>query len=102
MNFRSRLILFLAFGLGLVGAIVCAVAIIGLWSVNARLRNTTDVVFANVDDSFVVIQEQAKRTQDRVKASAITTESIASSLKNWTSARGRSTTRTTNRLVGEI
>ncbi len=84
MNFRSRLILFLAFGLGLVGAIVCAIAIIGLWSVSARLRNTTDVVFANVDDSFVVIQERAQRTQDRVKASAITTKSIASSLKDWT------------------
>ncbi len=84
MNFRSRLILFLAFGLGLVGAIVCAIAIIGLWSVIARLRNTTNAVFANVDDSLVVIQERAKRTQDRVKASAITTESIANSLKDWT------------------
>lgn len=84
MKFRGRLILFATFGLGLVGVIACAVAIIGLWSASARLRNTTEAVFSNVDDSIVVIQERAKRTQDRVEASTITTDSIASSLKDWT------------------
>jgi flagellin-like hook-associated protein FlgL len=76
--------MFAALGLGLFGFIVCMVAMIGLWSTSARLRSTTEAVFANVNDSLVVIQERAKRTQDRVKASAITTDNIASSLKEWT------------------
>jgi hypothetical protein len=84
MTFRRRLIVFVALGLGLVGSIACLAAIIALWSASARLRHTIEAVFARVDDSLVVIQERAKRTQDRVKASAITTESISSDLKEWT------------------
>jgi flagellin-like hook-associated protein FlgL len=84
MASRRRLILLVALGLGLVGSIVCTAAIIALWSASARLRHTTEAVFAKVDGSLVTIQERAERTQERVKASAITTESIASSLKEWT------------------
>ena len=84
MKFHGRLILFAAFGLGLVGCIVCVAAMIGLWSTSARLRSTTEAVFANVDGSFVVIQQRAQRTQDRVEASVITTDGIATSLKEWT------------------
>jgi hypothetical protein len=84
MKFRGRVILFATFGLGLVGSLVCVAAMIGLWSTSARLRGATEATFANIDDSLNVIQERAERTQDRVKASAITTEDIASKFKAWT------------------
>jgi flagellin-like hook-associated protein FlgL len=84
MTFRSRGILFATFGLGLVGSIVCVAAMIVLWSASARVRGATESVFANVDGSLVVIQQRAQRTQDRVEASAITTDGIASNLKEWT------------------
>ncbi len=48
-----------------------------------RLRHTTETVFDRAGNSLVVIQERTKRTQDRVQASAITTEDIAASLKEW-------------------
>jgi hypothetical protein len=83
MSFPRQLILFVALGLGLVGCIACGAAAIVLWSASARLRHTTGSVFERVDNSLVVIQERAKRTQDRVQASAITTEEIATSLKEW-------------------
>ena len=37
MKFPGRLILFAPFGLGLVGAIVCVAAMIGLWTTSARM-----------------------------------------------------------------
>ena len=83
MSFPRQLILFVALGLGLVGCIACGAAAIILWSASARLRHTTESVFERVDNSLVVIQERTKRTQDRVQASAITTEDIAASLKEW-------------------
>ena len=83
MSFPRQLILFVALGLGLVGCIACGAAAIVLWSVSARLRHTTESVFERVDNSLVIIQERTKRTQDRVQASAITTENIAASLKEW-------------------
>ena len=84
MTSRRHLILYVALGLGLVGSLACIAAIIALWSASARLRHTTEVVFARVDGSLVNIQERVERTQERVKASAITTESVASSLNEWT------------------
>jgi hypothetical protein len=84
MKFPGRLILFATFGLGLVGCIVSVAAMIGLWTTSARLRSVTDTLFANVDGSFVIIHERAQRTQDRVEASVITTDGIATSLKEWT------------------
>ena len=83
MSFPRQLILFVALGLGLVGCIACGAAAIVLWSVSAQLRHTTESVFERVDNSLVIIQERTKRTQDRVQASAITTENIAASLKEW-------------------
>ena len=83
MSFPRQPILFVALGLGLVGCIACGAAAIILWSASARLRHTTESVFERVDNSLVVIQERTKRTQDRVQASAITTEDIAASLKEW-------------------
>jgi flagellin-like hook-associated protein FlgL len=84
MSFPRPLIQFVLLGFGPVGCIACAAAIICLWSVSSRLRHTSEAVFERVDNSLVVIQERAKRTHDRVQASAITTENIAASLKEWT------------------
>ena len=81
MTFPRQMILFVALGLGLVGCIACSAAAIILWSASARLRHTTESVFERGDNSLVVIQDRVKRTQDRVQASAITTEEIATSLK---------------------
>jgi hypothetical protein len=83
MSFPRQLILFVGLGLGFVGCIACGAAAIVLWSVSARLRHTTESVFERVDNSLIVIQDRTKRTQDRVQASAITTEDIAASLKEW-------------------
>ena len=83
MIFRRGLILFIALAFGLAGSIVCTAAIVGLLSASAQLRHTSEAVFERVDDSLVIIQERTKRTQDRVQASAITTENIATSLKEW-------------------
>jgi hypothetical protein len=83
MSFPRQLILFVALGLGLVGCIACVAGAIVLWSASARLRHTTETVFDRAGNSLVVIQERTKRTQDRVQASAITTEDIAASLKEW-------------------
>jgi hypothetical protein len=83
MAFPRQVILFVALGLGLVGCIACGAAAIVLWSASARLRHTTKSVFERIDNSLIVIQERAKRTQDRVQASAITTENIAAGLKEW-------------------
>ncbi len=84
MTFRRRLLLYTVSALGLFGFIACMVAIIGLWIVSARLRSATEVVFAKIDGSLVAIQAQAERARDRVKESAISAESIAGSLREWT------------------
>jgi hypothetical protein len=83
MSFPRQLILFVALGLGLVGCIACGAAAIVLWSASARLRHTTESVFERVDNSLIAIQDRTKRTQDRVQASAISTDEIATSLKEW-------------------
>src|SRR4051794_16070875 len=84
MTFRRRLVVSVALALGLLGTIACTAAVVGVWVISDRVRNTTEAVFARIDGSLVGIQRRAERTRDRVRDSATSTESIAAGLKEWT------------------
>jgi hypothetical protein len=83
MTFRRRVFLLVVLGLGIVGILACAVAIIGTWVVGARLHRTTETAFAKIDDSLVAIQDRTEQTRDRLKEPALSAESISSSVKEW-------------------
>jgi hypothetical protein len=84
MSSCRRLFTILALGLGLVGTIACIAAIFALWTACARLRGTTEAVFGKISDSLIVVQERSERERNRITESAITAESLASNLRNWT------------------
>ena len=70
--------------IGLLGLAGCIAAIVGNWSVSARLSQATENVFGTIDSSLIVIRERIAQTQDHVEASKITTEGIEKTLKDWT------------------
>jgi hypothetical protein len=83
MMFRRRFVLFVVLALGVVGTLACAAAIVATWVVGARLRSTTETAFAKIDDSLVAIQNRTEQTRERLKESALSTETISSSVKDW-------------------
>lgn len=83
MTLCIRILRLLTLLLGLVGLVGCIAAIIGAWSVRARLNQATENVFATIDDSVVVVRERLTQTQARIEASKITMEGIAGGLKDW-------------------
>jgi hypothetical protein len=83
MTFHRRLFLFVVLALGVVGTLACAAAIVGAWVVGARIRSTTETAFAKIDDSLVAIQDRTALIRERLKESALSAETISSSVKEW-------------------
>src|SRR5262245_54854686 len=89
MFFRRYFLAIFAMAFGLAGTIACVAAICALWSVDVRLRRMAEAVFGKVDTSLVVVKERTERARNRLKESVITTESMVSSLKEWTRQEAR-------------
>ncbi len=83
MTLCIRILRLLTLLFGLLGLAGCIAAIVGNWSVSARLSQATENVFGTIDRSLVVVLERVAQTQDRVEAAKITTEDIEKTLKDW-------------------
>jgi uncharacterized coiled-coil DUF342 family protein len=79
----KRVLGLFVFLLGLVGLIASIAAMVGVWSVNARLIEVTEHVFGAIDRSLVVVRQRVAQADERVGASKITTEGMERTLRDW-------------------
>ena len=70
--------------LGGIGVVVCAVAIVVIWTLSIRVGTAIESLFSRVDQSFVVVGEWGGQVKDRIAAAAITTDDLEKTLQNWT------------------
>jgi hypothetical protein len=84
MPTSKRVFRLLALSFGLLGLIGCSLALVGAWSVGARLRRATEEFFEKVESTAVVVQARFVQVQEHFEASKVTREGIAKSLKDWT------------------
>ena len=90
----------LALLFGVFGLVVCAAAIVVVWSMGSRLNQANEKVFDRIDTSLTAVRERILGAQQRVQESRITTDDIRQSLRNWT--REETSERLATRLkVGE-
>jgi hypothetical protein len=80
----NRLIPLFALLLGVLGVVVCAAAIVVVWSTVSRLSRTNERVFDRIDVSLAAVRDRILGAQKRVQESKITTEDIGNSVRNWT------------------
>ena len=80
----TRLFPLITLLLGLLGIVVCAAAIVLVWSVGSRLSQTNRNVFDGMDKTLAAIRDRVLGAQRRVQESKITTEDIGQSLRNRT------------------
>lgn len=73
----------LPLGLGLVGVVVCAVAIMATWLVAARVDRVAVRVFGAVDEALAVVQERVVQTQEQVDSLTLTTRQIEQGIEEW-------------------
>ena len=69
---------------GSIGIVLCVAALVGIWLVSARLGQATESLFSKMDHSLVVVRQWVVQTQERVSAAAITTNELATALRDWT------------------
>src|SRR4029077_3494373 len=96
MKWFKRLTPLVAFWLGLLGVAACAAAVAVVWFAASRLSQTNDKVFASIDKSLAAVRDRVLSTAQRVQESKITTDDLATSVKNWT--REEASKRTISRL----
>ncbi len=70
--------------LGGIGVVVCAVAIVVIWTLSIRVGTAIESLFNRVDQSFVVVGEWGGQVKDRIAAAAITTDDLEKTLQDWT------------------
>ena len=70
--------------LGGLGVALCVAGIAGAWLVGTRLSGTTENVFAQIDRSFVVVQDTVADAGKIVRNAKIASEDIEQGLKNLT------------------
>lgn len=80
----KKLLYFALSLLGLVGFLVCSIAIFGTWNAKVRLDELTDNLSGIVDHSLVIVEKQITNTQERVEGLRLTTSSMENSVKSWT------------------
>ena len=84
MKRLNRLFLFFTLLLGVLGVVVCAAAIVVVWSTGSRLSQTNERVFDRIDVSLAAVRDRILGAQQRVQGSKITTEDIGNGVRNWT------------------
>ncbi len=70
--------------LGLLGVVVCVVAVVVVWAAASRLNQTNEYIFLKIDKSLAAVRDRVLSVQKRVEESKITTEDIGQSVKHWT------------------
>lgn len=84
INRFRRLFPLFALLFGGLGVVVCAAAIVVVWSIGSRLSQTNERVFDRIDVSLAAVRDRILGAQQRVQESKITTEDIGNGVRNWT------------------
>jgi chromosome segregation ATPase len=84
-----RILYLLLMIFGLVGFVICIVAVASAWIVEARINRVTQKVVGAIDDSCVVAGERIAKVQNHVEGLKITAADVERSVTNWSKSIAR-------------
>ena len=84
MTRAKQIFAIVALSVGCLGIVVCLAGMVSAWSLSSQLHRTTDDIFATLDGTLETIHDRSVQAHKHIRASKITTDEIATTLKDWT------------------
>ena len=83
MNAFKRVLCLVASLFGFAGLLACTVGLLGAWIVSTRLSNSTEGIFAGINESLTVAREKTVDIERRGEAATVKAEDLEQAIKTW-------------------